>query len=471
MADPEPGSGNLVVSGSGSVAVSTDAMIAESERLQALATAMPLAQLALRSAAAAAQPHDAVVLGSWRAREAGAAIEIACTQLGRAVEQCAAIATALEVAALEYGRAELEATARFIDLTEQVAERSGSVVGAIVRQNPGLATLLAYLAALTARALFGHTIGPNDIELSSDLNAVLSDPRVVRVLRAMVMTGDDFVDGVVAIPSSLRDSTTDVGLAAVVLLGLGAMGGLFASSPVATAAYGSARPIPPASTVADRAARIPNAVAGDVPQVRIETYSEPGRPDRFEVYIGGTVDFSPVAKHEPFDLTSNLELEAGLPSGAYAGVQQAMALAGIDHDSPVVLTGHSQGGLVASALAASGEYSVDALVTFGAPAGQVAIPSTVPTLIVENVDDIVPALGGTQGNDHALIVRTEAYVARVPDDLALPAHRIEAYLETAEAIDHRAESSEVVAFRERLAALTSGYTEVSAQRYHVTRAS
>lgn len=469
MAEPDGLAADLIISGSGSVAVSTDALIAEAERLQALAAALPLARLALRGAASAATSSDAVALWSWRAREADAAITLAHTQLGLAIEHCAMIASRLETAAMEYGRAELEATERFIDLTEQIAARSGSVLGAVVRQNPGLARLLAYLAALSTKAVLGGTIAPGDIELSTDLNAALSDPRLVRILRAALMAGDDFVEGVVTLPPSLRDSTTDMGVSAVVLLGLGAMGGLFASSPVTTAAYGSARPTQPASTVADRAARIPNAVAGEVPQVRIESYSEPGRPDRFEVYIGGTVDFSPVSKDEPFDLTSNLELTAGLPSGAYAGVQQAMAIAGIDRDSPVVLTGHSQGGLVASALAASGEYSVEALVTFGAPAGQVAIPDSVPTLIVENVDDIVPALGGTQSNHHALLVQTEAYPGRLPSP-ELPAHRIEAYLATAEAIDERAQSSPVVAFRERLAALTAGYSEVREQRYLVTRA-
>lgn len=289
------------------------------------------------------------------------------------------------------------------------------------------------------------------------------------MLRAALMSGDDFVGGVVEIPPSLRDSTSEVGVAAVVLMTLGAMAGLFRGGPVSTTSVGAARPTTPATTVADRAARIPNAVAGDVPQVRIETYSAPGLPDRFEVYIGGTVDFSPLAKQEPFDLTSNMAMEAGLPSGAADGVRQAMALAGIDGQSEVVLVGHSQGGLVASALAASGDYRVDALVTFGAPAAQIHIPASVPTLVVENIDDVVPALGGIQSNDHALVVRAQAYPEGIPPGLALPAHRIEAYGATAEAIDQRAQSSQLVAFRERLGALTSGYEGVSTQQYLVRR--
>lgn len=461
----------LIISGGGSVAVSTDALLADAEKLRVLTLALPAVSLSLRHAAELTGHQDAVALGSWRVREAGAAICMARVRLDAAIAECDRMADALHAAATNYGIAEQEAADRFISLAEDLAGRAGVFVGDSVDRNTGLATLLAFLATSSIRVLLGGTIGPNDIDLPSGLNELLSDPRAIRVLRALVMTGDDFVEGVIDVPAELQNSTTDVGLSALMVLALGSMGGLFAVSPVTATTFGPAKPSTPAATVAARAARIPSAVAGDVPQVLIEKYSGPGLPDRFEVYIGGTVDFSPVAKGEPFDLTSNLTMEAGLPAGAYAGVQQAMAMAGITADSRVVLTGHSQGGLVATRLAASGEYTVDALVTFGAPAGQVAIPSSVPTLIVENIDDLVPAFGGRQENRDALIVRATAYAepGSLPVELAFPAHRIEAYTATAEAIDDRAQSSEVVEFRERLSALTAGYGVVNAQEYLVAR--
>lgn len=461
---------DLIVSGGGSMSVSTDALRSESEKLRALSIALPMVSLSLGGVARIAGPAEARALGSWRAREADAAITAARSRLDSAIGECERIADALDAAALAYGEAERDAAARFISIAEDLAARSGAFVGDVVHRNRGLAALLALLATSMTRDRLWRAIGPNDIELSDDLNALFSDPEVVRMLRSLLMAGDDFVEGVVHVSDS--GSTSEVGAAALVLLSLGAMGGLFASAPVTTTAFGASRPTRPATTVAERARRIPNAVAGDVPQVRIEKYSEPGLPDRFEVYIGGTVDFSPVAKGEPFDLTSNLELEAGLPAGAYQGVQQAMEQAGITADSPIVLTGHSQGGLVASRLAGSGDYHVEALVTFGAPAGQVAIPASVPSLIVENTDDVVPALGGTQANTDALVVRARAYPEgqALPPGLALPAHRIEAYLATAEAIDERAQSGDVVAFRERLAGLTAGYGHAEAQQYLVTRA-
>ena len=459
----------LIVSGGGSVAVSSDAMLADAERLHLLALALPTVSHSLRGAAALAGRADAVSLGSWRAREADAGIDLARRQLDAVIEHFGRMAEALDAAAIAYGNAEREAAERFISLSEQLADRGGALVGATVSRNRGVALLMAALAASALRELLSDPIGPNDVHLPTGLNELVSDPRVVRMLRALVMAGDDFVDGVVETPSPQRDSTTEVGLVALVLLSLGSAGSLFATAPVVATAYGPRRPTTTVSTLADRAARVPSAVAGDVPQVRIDRYTQPGLPARFEVYIGGTVDFSPVAKGEPFDLTSSLQMEAGLPAGAYAGVQEAMSLAGVTAESPVVITGHSQGGLIASRLAASGQYSVEALVTFGAPAGQVVIPSGVPALIVENTDDIVPALGGVQANRDALLVQARAYPGALPAGLALPAHRIEAYRATAEAIDERAQSGRVVEFRQRLSAMTSAYGEGSSQYYLVER--
>jgi len=462
---------HLLVSGGGSVSVSSDALIADSQSLRALSLSLPSVSAGLRFAAGLAGPQEARALGSWRAREADAGITSARQQLDLAIGECARIADALDTAGRAYAEAEREATDRFLSLVEPVASVAGQLVGKATKQNTGVALLAACLSAAQLRVLFGGTIGPNDIDLPADLNRLISDPRVVRMLRALIMTGDEFVEGVVEIPARLRDGASQVGLSALVLMGLGSMAGLFAARPVNVAPAGGVRTTRPASSIAERAGRVPNAVAGDAPQVRIETYRQEGMPDRFDVYVGGTVDFSPLAKDEPFDLTSNLELEAGLPAGAYEGVREAMALAGITADSEIVITGHSQGGLVAARLAASEEYTVSALVTLGAPAGQIVIPSSVPALIIENTDDLVPALGGLQQNEDALVVRAQAYPdpRSLPVALALPAHRIEAYVETARAIDENARSAQLVEFREHLAEFTRPYTLSSSQDYLVTR--
>ena len=82
-------------------------------------------------------------------------------------------------------------------------------------------------------------------------------------------------------------------------------------------------------------------------------------------------------------------------AGSYRAVVQAMREAGIRPGEPVIEVGHSQGGLIAAQVAASGEFNSVATVTFGAPSGEVPVPDGVDTVAVEHSDDIVPGMGGT----------------------------------------------------------------------------
>ena len=63
---------------------------------------------------------------------------------------------------------------------------------------------------------------------------------------------------------------------------------------------------------------------------------------------------------------------------------------------PILLTGHSQGGMVAAAVAAHGSpYDVTNVVTFGSPTAQVAdLPADVHVLSLEHDGDLVPQLAG-----------------------------------------------------------------------------
>ncbi|MDQ1606750.1 MAG: hypothetical protein QOJ18_1117, partial [Microbacteriaceae bacterium] len=188
---------------------------------------------------------------------------------------------------------------------------------------------------------------------------------------------------------------------------------------------------PPAG-FAERAARIPTGGA----QVRIERYPVVGGTDRFEVYLGGTIDDSLVASKEPWDMTSNVTAIAGGDAGSYDATRQAMALAGIDSSTPVVFNGYSQGGLIASMLAASGDYDTKGLFTVGAPAGQVEVPHDIPYVAIEHSNDLVPAVGGGWKSSEPVLVTRELF-----DDGAdaseryLPAHELSRYRETARLAD------------------------------------
>jgi pimeloyl-ACP methyl ester carboxylesterase len=96
------------------------------------------------------------------------------------------------------------------------------------------------------------------------------------------------------------------------------------------------------------------------------------------------------------DIGTNLRALSGAPSSYQAAVILAMRDAGIRPDEPVMLVGHSQGGLVAasvaSALAGSREFRVTHLVTAGSPLGQQRVPASVQALSLENRQDAVPLL-------------------------------------------------------------------------------
>jgi pimeloyl-ACP methyl ester carboxylesterase len=153
---------------------------------------------------------------------------------------------------------------------------------------------------------------------------------------------------------------------------------------------------------------------------------------------------------EPWDMTSNVAAFAGESAASATAVREAMAQAGVTATSPVVLVGHSQGGLVAASIAATADYSVRGVVTFGAPTGLIDIPPDIPVLTVRHTDDIVPALGGYDTSTSALVVEREVFAGvPVPTDRIFPAHQLSAYRETAALIDD-AKSAEL---RAALAAL------------------
>jgi hypothetical protein len=96
------------------------------------------------------------------------------------------------------------------------------------------------------------------------------------------------------------------------------------------------------------------------------------------------------------DLGTNLNAMAGNPTTLENGVKEALSRAGAGPHDPVMLVGHSQGGIVAARAAndfvTSGQYNVTHVVTAGSPIGRIPIPDKVQVLSLENSGDIVPHL-------------------------------------------------------------------------------
>ena len=125
--------------------------------------------------------------------------------------------------------------------------------------------------------------------------------------------------------------------------------------------------------------------------------------DRYVVQLPGTADWSLHGGPETRDLTGNITLSAGAQSAYAAGVVLALKAAKVPAAAPVLLVGHSQGGMVAAALAADprvrNAFDIRCVLTAGAPLGRIPDAPGVEVLAVENTCDLVPELEGRRNAD------------------------------------------------------------------------
>ncbi|WP_165066387.1 alpha/beta hydrolase family protein [Marisediminicola senii] len=440
-------SDELVIGGGGVVGVGTASLYEYATSIETAGELM--GECAVRLASA----NDRTAPGMLRAGDAPLsavraerAIDDAVTQLTAAAERCAILASAVRASADRYGITEASAAR----LSQLLAADIGLGLG-YFGSTIGVLMLPGFAATVTGGVVAGlllsriipdrhlrsmrEAIGENGTRVA---RALLSDSRVVDLLRVGVSSADDVGAGLLRTPQPVARATGDEGLglvgldtAASAVVAAGSSVGLLRETGLLRPVISGA-PTTRAEGFADRADRVPHAAA----QVRVDRYVRPGRPDRFEVYLGGTIDPSPSATDQPWDMTSNVVSIAGGDAGSYRAVKEAMEIAGVVEGSEIQLTGYSQGGLLAANLAASGDYDVKGIYTLGAPAGHVQVPAEVPWVAVEHTEDLVPALGGRWSSDDAIVVRREA-LPEVLDDGGpmLLAHQLTRYQETAALID------------------------------------
>ncbi len=458
----------------GAVVVATDALMVQSERLANLSAGLV---------------HDAVVLDRLDTLRVGT---LAVASGGPAMGHALRSATLLD-AARRAVRAAAEVTARTeTDLRHAIsayaqaedqqraqAIRLGGLLG--ILWGPAIRAVLVSVlpAALLARA---SGIGADDLPLAALRRwflthpEVITDPAFVEGVRATAMSVDETAGSVAGWPPGVASELaeqygfTGIEAGAAVTVVAGRPLGLFRESPVSVERVAtSPAPGPPGGSV-ERLARVPEGE-----QVRIERYDAPGLPARFVVYIGPTETFSPVATDEPWDLTSNVTGVAGLEAGSLRATELAMHDAGIRSSDEVQFIGFSQGGLLATRLAGSGDWNATGLETYGAPAGAIALPEGLAGMAVRNSDDFIPALGGPQLDHHLLQVERRAFAegSPIPTTEPAPAHQRAAYVATATAVD--AARSDAV--RQQIAAMdafTSDYAQrdgstITVMTYHAER--
>lgn len=163
------------------------------------------------------------------------------------------------------------------------------------------------------------------------------------------------------------------------------------------------------------------------------------------VDVPGTQTFDPRAGDDPWDLTSNVLLSAERQTLTTQAVARALAdaqrRAGDSGRSRVMLTGHSQGGLTAAALAAEptfrARHEVTHVVTSGAPIANLDVPEDVSVLSLEHTEDLVHGLEGADNPDREtwVTVRRDLEGVLDPEGGATDAHRASHYAETARLVD------------------------------------
>jgi hypothetical protein len=447
MSDPDDLGGPLLITPAGTVVVSTDAMLASVDRLRALEAAL---LDDIRRVLAA----DAV--------DDGVPIDGIIPRLERLRDRCGQAREALGRIAVDYTRVETVLERMQRDLAAMVAALVGPAAFGylmrMIRLCPG---------ALIVGALIGWAAIPDgpDGRLGTVRDFMIAHPELitspefVRFVSLVATSIDDAVLGGMGVPPWLValpgvDLGRDGGVAAgaMTVAALGAMLGMFRETPVAVDRV-STQPLAAAPAgVQERLDRIP-----EVNQVRIEKYEAEGMPPRFTVYVGPTETFSPYTDSEPWDSTSNTYGVAGLQAGSFRAVELAMAEAGIRPGDEVVLAGFSQGGLVATMVAASGDWNVVGLETHGAPAGNIPLPPGIAGMAIRNTDDLVPALAGPQLEHDLMQVERRAFRegVEIPTVEAAPAHQRSGYEATAAAID----DAESRAIREQVRAIDAFASE------------
>jgi hypothetical protein len=126
----------------------------------------------------------------------------------------------------------------------------------------------------------------------------------------------------------------------------------------------------------------------------------------YVVDVPGTKDwqFNPAGDRTHLnDFGTNLHALSGETTAYEQGIADALRRAGVQPGDPVMLVGHSQGGMVAvhaaDGFVRSGQFNVTHVVTAGSPVARMPVPSSVQVLSIENQHDIVPHLDARENPD------------------------------------------------------------------------
>ncbi|MDR3107990.1 MAG: hypothetical protein LBU05_07360, partial [Bifidobacteriaceae bacterium] len=148
-------------------------------------------------------------------------------------------------------------------------------------------------------------------------------------------------------------------------------------------------------------------------QIGVTKVIAPGGSVSWLVSIPGTQVASSLGwSSNRADMGTNLQAIVGDPNPIGLATIAALTDVGAQKGEPVVLTGHSQGGIVSAALAAdpafTEQFSVAAVLTFGSPVSLLKPANSAQWLSLEHHQDAIPVLDGANNprtRNHTTVVR------------------------------------------------------------------
>ncbi len=209
--------------------------------------------------------------------------------------------------------------------------------------------------------------------------------------------------------------------------------------------------------------------------VQVVQVPQPDGSAAWVVQVPGTQEMAALEHGENLsDMVSNVHgIESngtGPPTLLEEQVLAAMREAGIGRDDPVMMTGHSQGGIVAASLAARQpeDFHITSVVTGGSPIGRFEMPDSVSVMSLEHEQDIIPRLDGSDNSDAPNWVTVRRDLSGDSAPALSAAHDTEQYRATGGLVDD-SDSGSAAAWRERNAAFFAGSAPVTAEQYTIER--
>lgn len=199
----------------------------------------------------------------------------------------------------------------------------------------------------------------------------------------------------------------------------------------------------PAGSAPSTLAAVVDRMPGDTQsRVRVERYTMADGSRQFVLYVAGTKSVG-AGGAEAWDAQSNVELYTGSSSASYEATLAALRAAGAEPGDAIHSFGHSQGAMIAAHVAVESEYDTRTLVTFGSPV-EADVGSGTVSVGIRHTDDPVAALAGgghmgSVGAPGSFVVERVSDPATGVHDVALGAHLLPAYGETAALIDASAD--------------------------------